>query len=73
MAQPTTCKFCRSTNVPEDLRCVQMCDLCCAQGIDILMHGIGRIRSALLRRHLRRWRQNLDEVTGVATMRAALL
>lgn len=57
MTTPTiTCKFCRSTDVPEDLVCVPMCDLCCCQGIDALFSDLGPIRAALLRRHMRRWR-----------------
>lgn len=58
MTKPITCKYCNSTDIADDLECVRMCDLCCTQGIDVLFDGIGPIMSALLRRHIRRWRNS---------------
>jgi hypothetical protein len=56
MTKPITCKYCNSTDIPDDLVCVRMCDVCCTQGINTLFDGLGLIRSALLRRHTRKWR-----------------
>lgn len=59
MTQPTTCKYCRSTDVPADLVCVRMCERCCAEAVDVTFMDLGPIRSALRRRQLGRQRRDL--------------
>jgi hypothetical protein len=57
MTKTDTCKFCGSIDIPEDLTCVHMCELCTKRAIDILFDGVGFIRRTLLKRHMRRWRR----------------
>jgi hypothetical protein len=32
--RPLRCKYCHAPNVPDDLRCVAMCDACCDERVD---------------------------------------
>jgi len=60
MTKTTTCKYCRSNDVREDLVCIRMCELCCKQSVDILFDGVGPVMRSLLRRHMRKWRRMSD-------------
>jgi len=52
-----TCKFCASTDVPDDLECIRMCEWCCSDGVDVLVHGRGRLSTWITKRVLRQQRE----------------
>lgn len=70
MTREIACKYCRSTDVPTDLVCVEMCDWCCTNGLDVLTEDhSGPIAQWMIRRVLRWLRHLGDDCCGVRDLR----